>query len=49
MVIDRVGEQADPNYQRPDYFPDESLGMKSKELLFYRMFMNGKKDLVGLI
>ena len=48
MVIDKVGEEVDPDYQRPDYFPDKSLPMEDQRIAFLTNVYQREKKLGGL-
>lgn len=48
LFVDRLGEQADPNYKRPDYFPDRELKMEEQRIAFISNIYEREKKLGGI-
>lgn len=48
LIIDKIGKQADPSYQRPDYFPDSNARENDQRLEFLSRVYQRERDLGGL-
>jgi hypothetical protein len=47
-IIDKVGEQADPSYNRPEYFPNADGSEREQRIEFLSNVFNREKELGGL-